>query len=215
MFQSLKNFFHINIVMNLYSLRNYFTNNGAVWLKLTGSDLEKMISKVIEYNRLDLNNKNVLDLGCGTGTMLKYAVEKTKCNAHGVDLIRLNIHQAKKKIPCGNFYRGDIIKYINDLDKKFDLVILYGVIGCFTLSDQKIIINKIIESLNSGGMLWIGANLYDDFNYKFQTYPVPRDFYDEYKSSSKLIFDEVIEEELFGKHKYEPKQTSVMMTYQP
>ena len=28
-------------------------------------------------------------------------------------------------------------------------------------------------------------------------------------------FDEVIEEELFGKHKYEPKQTSVMITYQP
>ena len=41
------------------------------------------------------------------------------------------------------------------------------------------------------------------------------DFYDDYKSSSKLIFDEVIEEELFGKHKYEPKQTSVMITYQP
>ena len=215
MFQSLKNFFHIKVVMNLYSLRNYFTSNGAVWLKLTGSDLEKMISKVIEYNRLDLNNKNVLDLGCGTGTMLKHAVEKTKCNAYGVDLIRLNIHQAKKKVPSGNFYRGDIIKYIDGLDKKFDLVILYGVIGCFPLLDQKKIINKIIESLNSGGMLWIGANLYDDFEYKFQTYPVPRDFYDDYKSSSKLIFDEVIEEELFGKHKYEPKQTSVMITYQP
>ena len=63
--------------------------------------------------------------------------------------------------------------------------------------------------------LFFQNNLYDDFNYKFQTYPVPRDFYDEYKSSSKLIFDEVIEEELFGKHKYEPKQTSVMITYQP
>ena len=31
---------------------------------------------------------------------------------------------------------------------------------------EKKIINKIIESLNSGGMLWIGANLYDDFDYK-------------------------------------------------
>ena len=60
--------------MSLYSLRNYFTSNGAVWLKLTGSDLEKMISKIIDYNRLDLDNRNVLDLGCGTGTMLQYAV---------------------------------------------------------------------------------------------------------------------------------------------
>ena len=34
--------------MNLYSLRNYFTSNGAVWLKLNGSDLENMISKIID-----------------------------------------------------------------------------------------------------------------------------------------------------------------------
>ena len=69
--------------MNLYSLRNYFTNNGAVWLSLTGSDLEKMIRKIIAYNRLDLDDKNVLDLGCGTGTMLQYAVENYQCNASG------------------------------------------------------------------------------------------------------------------------------------
>ena len=82
--------------MNLYSLRNYFTNNGAVWLKLNGSDLENMISKIIDYNRFDLNDKNILDLGCGTGTMLRYAVDNHQCIAFGVDLIRLNIHQAKK-----------------------------------------------------------------------------------------------------------------------
>ena len=155
--------------MNLYSLRNYFTNNGAVWLSLTGSDLEKMIRKIIAYNRLDLDDKNVLDLGCGTGTMLQYAVENYQCNASGVDLIRLNIHQAKKKVPSGNFYRGDILEYLKYTNEKFDLVILYGVIGCFPTSDQKVIIDKILASLNPGGILWIGANLYEDFNYKFQT----------------------------------------------
>ena len=95
------------------------------------------------------------------------------------------------------------------------MVILYGVIGCFTLSNQRAIIDKILDSLNPGGILWIGANLYEDFNYKFQTYPVPRDFYNAYKESEKIIFDEVKEEKLFGKHKYEPEQTSVMITHQP
>ena len=75
MFKSLKNFFHIKVIMNFYSLRNYFTNNGAVWLKLTGSDLETMVSKVVEHKNLNLRGKNVLDLGCGTGTMLKYLVD--------------------------------------------------------------------------------------------------------------------------------------------
>ena len=215
MFQSLKNFFHIKIVMNLYSLRNYFTNDGAVWLKLTGLDLEKRVSKIIDYNSLDLSDKNILDLGCGTGTMLRYVVDNHQCNAFGVDLIRFNIYQAKKKVPSGNFHRGDILGYLRDLNKKFDLVILYGVIGCFTLPNQRLIIDKILESLNPGGLLWIGANLYEDFSYKFQTYPVPRNFYDSYKNSDQFTFDEVTEVELFGKHKYEPKQTSVMISYQP
>ena len=201
--------------MNLYSLRNYLTNDGAVWLNLTGLDLEKRVSKIIDYNRLDLSDKNILDLGCGTGTMLRYAVDNHQCNAFGVDLIRFNIYQAKKKLPSGNFHRGDILGYLSDLNEKFDLVILYGVIGCFTLPDQRLIIDKTLESLNPGGLLWIGANLYEDFDYKFQTYPVPRNFYDSYKKSEQFTFDEVTEVELFGKHKYEPKQTSVMISYQP
>ena len=215
MFKSLKNFIHIKVIMNFYSLRNYFTNNGAVWLKLTGSDLENMVSKVVEHKNLNLNGKNVLDLGCGTGTMLKYLVDNYTSNAYGVDLIRLNIRQARKHVPSGNFYRGDIINYLDEMENKFDLVILYGVIGCFKVNEQKIIIKNILKSLNPGGVLWIGANLYDDFDYKFQTYPVPRDFYNEYKSLNELSVDEITEEELFGKHKYEPKQTSVMITYQP
>ena len=216
MFNALKNFFHIKVVMNLYSLRNYFSKEpGAVWLNLNSSDLENMVSKVVKHKGLDLDGKNILDLGCGTGTMLKYAVDNYNSNAYGVDLIRLNIRQAKKHVPSGNFYRGDIIDYLDKVDSKFDLVILYGVIGCFNLKQQKSIIDKILESLNPGGMLWIGANLYDNLDYKFQTYPVPTDFYDTYKTMNGIIFDEVIEEELFGKHKYEPKQTSVMLTYQP
>mgnify|MGYP001163967379 CR=1 FL=1 len=215
MFKSLKNFFHIKVIMNFYSLRNYFTNNGAVWLKLTGSDLETMVSKVVEHKNLNLRGKNVLDLGCGTGTMLKYLVDNYNSNAYGVDLIRLNIRQARKHVPSGNFYRGDIRDYLDEMENKFDMVILYGVIGCFKVNEQKIIIKNILKSLNPGGVLWIGANLYDDFDYKFQTYPVPSDFYDEYKSLNELNFDEITEEELFGKHKYEPKQTSVMITYQP
>jgi len=202
--------------MNLYSLRNFFSKEpGAVWLKLNSSDLENMVSTVVKHKSLDLDGKNVLDLGCGTGTMLKIAVEKFNSNAFGVDLIRLNIRQAKKNVPSGNFYRGDLIDYLDKGDNKFDLVILYGVIGCFDLRKQRSIVDRILKLLNPGGMLWIGANLYDNFDYKFQTYPVPNDFYGKYKSMNEIIFEEVIEEELFGKHKYEPKQTSVMITYQP
>jgi 2-polyprenyl-3-methyl-5-hydroxy-6-metoxy-1,4-benzoquinol methylase len=213
MFTRIKNFLHITVLMNLYSLRNLLTGNGAVWLKLDTSDLENMAQKTVERSSLKLNGKNVLDLGCGTGTMLSYLHRKEHCIPHGVDLIRLNIHQCRKKMKDGHFSRQDIIKYLNETKEKFDLVILYGVIGCFTLEDQEIIINKIAKLLNVGGILWIGANIYTDSVYKFQTYPVPRGFYEKIcKDTSIWELDEFSELEVFGNGKYDQEQTTVLLT---
>ena len=213
MFTKIKNFLHITVLMNLYSLRNLLTGNGAVWLKLDTSDLENMAQKTVERKSLKLDGKNVLDLGCGTGTMLSYLHRKEHCIPHGVDLIRLNIHQCRKKMKDGHFSRQDIIKYLNETKEKFDLVILYGVIGCFTVEDQEIIIDKISNLLNIGGTLWIGANIYTDSTYKFQTYPVPRGFYEEIcETNNSLELEELPEKEIFGSVKYDPEQTTVFLT---
>ena len=132
---------------------------------------------------------------------------------YGVDLIRLNIHQCRKKMKNGLFFRQDIIKYLNETKEKFDLVILYGVIGCFTVEEQKVIIDKIANLLNIGGTLWIGANIYTDSTYKFQTYPVPRGFYEEIcKTNNSLEVEELPEKEIFGSVKYDPNQTTVFLT---
>jgi len=198
--------------MNFYSLRNLVTGNGAIWLKLNTSDLERMAKKTVELKSLNLKGKKVLDLGCGTGTMLSYLYREESCIPYGVDLIRLNIHQCRKKMKNGHFYRKDIIKYLNETESKFDLVILYGVIGCFTVSKQIEIISKIASLLNPKGLIWIGANIYTDSSYKFQTYPVPRGFYDEICNDNPYLrLEEFSELEVFGNNKYDQEQTSVFL----
>lgn len=202
--------------MNLYSFRNLLTGNGAVWLKLNTSDLENMVQKTVAHKSLQLNGKNVVDLGCGTGTMLSYLHREEKCIPYGVDIIRLNIHQCRKKMENGKFFRQDIVKYLDETNEKFDLVILYGVIGCFQVNQQKEIINKISKLLNVGGVIWIGANIYTDSSYKFQTYPVPRGFYEEIcKTNKSLDLEEFSELEVFGNGKYDPVQTTVLLTKNP
>jgi len=54
MFTQIKNFFHITVLMNLYSLRNFLTGNGAVWLKLNTNDLENMVEKTVLHKSLKL-----------------------------------------------------------------------------------------------------------------------------------------------------------------
>ena len=213
MLTKIKNFLHITVLMNIYSLRNLLTGRGAVWLKLDTSDLENMAEKTVKHKSLELDGKNVLDLGCGTGTMLHYFQREENCIPYGVDIIRLNIHQCRKKMKDGRFFRQDIINYLDETKKKFDLVILYGVIGCFTVDKQRVIIDKISNRLNSGGVLWIGANIYTDSSYKFQTYPVPRGFYEEIcKNNKSLELEEFSEAEVFGNKKYDPNQTTVLLT---
>ena len=215
MYTRIKNYLHIRFLMNLYSIRNLITGNGAVWLKLNTSDLEHMVEETVSRGSLDLKGKNVLDLGCGTGTMLDFLQREKGAVPYGVDLSRLNLYQCRKKMKNGNFFRKDIIQYLENTKDKFDLVIMYGVIGCFTVDKQKSIIHRIIKSLNKGGCLWIGANIYTDSSYKFQTYPVPKGFYEEICENQSAKLDEFFELEVFGNGKYDPDQTSVMISYQP
>ena len=213
MYTQIKNFFHIRFLMNIYSIRNMITGNGAVWLKLNTQDLENMVETTVSRLSTDLKQRNVLDLGCGTGTMLSYLSTEKGSVPHGVDLSRLNLYQCRKKMIDGHFSRQDIIKYLDKTQTKFDLVIFYGVIGCFTVDKQRAIINKISTILNTGGVLWIGANIYTDSSYKFQTYPVPRGFYEELCNDNKsLDLEEFSELEVFGNGKYDSDQTTVLLS---
>ena len=213
MYTRIKNFFHIHLLMNIYSIRNMITGNGAVWLKLNTQDLENMVETTVSRLSTDLKQRNVLDLGCGTGAMLSYLSKEKGSVPYGVDLSRLNLYQCRKKMTNGHFFRQDIIKYLDETQTKFDLVILYGVIGCFTVDQQRKMIDKISNILNTGGVLWIGANIYTDSSYKFQTYPVPRGFYDEIcNTNQSLDMEEFSELEVFGNGKYDLDQSTVLLT---
>lgn len=72
---------------------------------------------------------SVLDVGCGTGALLRDVAKKTKALAVGVELIGANVASARTRISDLNsveVVEGDIWKYEDD--RRFDVIILSNVL---------------------------------------------------------------------------------------
>ena len=75
---------------------------------------------------------SILDIGCANGELLYYLKKKYKENKlSGFELLPSLIKIAKKNLPKTiNIHKIDITKKI-DIDEKFDIIIISGVISIF------------------------------------------------------------------------------------
>lgn len=70
-------------------------------------------------NQQNPNAKKVLEIACGTGSVLKL-LEK-KYEVYGLDISTGMLHLAKKKVTSGKFFHQDITKF--NIDEKFDIIL--------------------------------------------------------------------------------------------
>jgi SAM-dependent methyltransferase len=111
-------------------------------------------SAAVRYRQLlvdlDLNNKTVLDVGCGMGDLLPFLCSKSKNFKYlGVDVNESFINLARKR------YEGFEFKAIDpfevNLERKFDVVILCGALNSNRddwLENRKRKITKLYELAN-------------------------------------------------------------------
>ena len=88
---------------------------------------------ILKFDKCDISKDDIiLDVGCGTGNLLRYLKDKidfNECNYTGIDFSEQMINYCQTKYPNANFICGDILEnesknnfYIN-FDKKYDFVI--------------------------------------------------------------------------------------------
>ena len=101
------------------------------------------------------NREMILDVGCGTGILIPFLLEKTNSeNIYAIDGAEKMIEKARQKFPENsvNFITADVIDY-NFKPEYFDHVICYSVFPHF--ENKENIIRRFSELLKKGGLLSI------------------------------------------------------------
>ena len=110
---------------------------------------EKAQKRVVE----DLNSGSILDVACGTGSVLMMAYEKgLKC--YGIDLFQGMLRQAKLKVPGAELQIGDFenIPYPHG---HFDYVVSTNSISGVRINAKKVV-SEMIRVCKYGGEVRIG-----------------------------------------------------------
>ena len=132
--------------MNKKKILNYWNlRAGKKILKCT-NDINLETNEIAIFLSIIKNKKNVLDIGCGDGELLRNLEKKNKCNCYGIDFSQNLIKIARKKSKNINYYCIDMNK-INDEFKvkiKFDYIITKRSIQNLTSwKDQKKFIDQL------------------------------------------------------------------------
>lgn len=139
---------------------------------------------------IDLNNKVILDVGCGTGNLLEYIGTKFHgYNYTGVDVLPHMIERAGQKGLDGEFRCLDLFKDNPYRNKSFDAIFSSGIFNLNLGNNQEFLIKavEIFQNLSretvSFNLLWDMSNDRDDKYFYFSPEEVNKNLSELYGQS--------------------------------
>jgi len=116
--------------------------------------MSKIIKKFTNLNIYEyLNNKKILDIGCGTGEFLKnYHDLDNQCT--GIDIQK----NFKFKNVNGYILKNiDLKGFIKNNKKKFDVIFLFEFLEHLNLEDRKFLFKNLFNLLNKNSLVFIST----------------------------------------------------------
>ena len=120
--------------------------------------------------------KNTLDIGCGQGFITKNLPGE---NIIGIDISNNAIEFAKKHISSTNisFIESSIFDIHNRINKKFDLIVITGVLYPQYIEKSTNLIYLIIDQLLEQGGILISVHINEWYNCQFPYLRLKQMFY--------------------------------------
>ena len=94
----------------------------------------------------------IIDLGCGNGEFLILLKRLGYTNYLGIDANRKIIQEAARCLPEGKVEVGEIIKFLSNNKKKFDLICAFDVVEHFSKENALKCLTLIHRSLKKDGL---------------------------------------------------------------
>ena len=162
--QRIQKYYEERKKLNSRSLYTYFNINNLYMIHSRERKLLKLLSK----NGLsDLSNKNILDIGCGTGGMLRNFVQygAKPRNLYGIDLIGERIKKAKEISPNMHFIEKDASK-LPYSSNYFDIITQYTVFSSIISKEVKQAVAKeMLRVLKKDGIIiWYDMRVSNPFD---------------------------------------------------
>ena len=138
--------------MNKEIIKDFFNDFAHTWDNEPIADKE--IINTILNNAEVCENKNVLDIACGTGVLFPYYLERN-ANVTAVDLSGEMVKIAKSKFPQAEIICDDAEEI--SFDKTFDCIMIYNAFPHFP--NPQALIENLVKYLNVGGRFTIAHGM--------------------------------------------------------
>ena len=138
-------------MQNIYDNEIFF--NGYSKIRENENNANNMFEKPALFSLLPtLNNKTVLDLGCGYGEHCIHFVEEGAKRVVGIDISQKMLAIAKAEKAHQNIsYLNMEMEDIGELQERFDIIV--SSLAFHYVEDFKALIKNIYRLLNDGGVL--------------------------------------------------------------
>lgn len=119
-----------------------------------GAESAKRVSELLRVSKP--NARTVLELGCGTGSILKHLQDSYEVS--GLDLSSKMLSIARKKVPQAKLSRQDMVDF--QIDERFDAVLCVfdSINHIRRFSDWKRVFARVRQHLSPGGCFIFDIN---------------------------------------------------------
>ncbi len=132
---------------------NFFDNLAEGW-DAEQIPKDAIIGKILDKAHVT-EDKDILDIACGTGTLFPFYLKRNVNSITGIDISPKMVKIAKGKFPETEIFCGDAEEYL--FDKKFDVIMVYNAFPHF--SNPEKLIENLAGLLKDNGRISIAHSM--------------------------------------------------------